>query len=97
MSTFETIKFRLLDGVDESYFLQVNRRVQEEYMAKRPGFRTRQTARADDGEWFVLVQWASSDEADATMKSFFGAPETQDFLAVVDKTSVSSGRYELVE
>ncbi|HZB33880.1 MAG TPA: hypothetical protein VE465_27210 [Streptosporangiaceae bacterium] len=97
MSTLETIKFQLRDGVVESQFLQLNRQVEDQFMARRPGFRSRQTARGKDGEWFVSVQWATSADADATGAAFFGAPETQDFLAVIDATTVSHGYYELVD
>jgi hypothetical protein len=97
MSTLETIRFQLNDGVVESQFLQLNRKVEDDFMARRPGFRSRQTGRGPDGEWFVSVQWASAADADATGAEFFGAPETQAFLAVIDKATVSHGYYELVD
>jgi hypothetical protein len=97
MSTLETIRFQLRTGVGESEFLQRNRKMENEYMALRPGFRSRQTARSKDGEWLVSVQWATSEDADATGAAFFGAPETQDFLAVVDPETVSHGYYELMD
>jgi hypothetical protein len=97
MSTLETIRFQLRDGVVETQFLQLNRKVEDEFMARRPGFRSRQTARGKHGEWLVSVQWATSADADATGAAFFSAPETQDFLSVIDTTTVSHGYYELVD
>jgi heme-degrading monooxygenase HmoA len=97
MTTVETIRFRLNNGVNDVDFLRRNYKVENEYMARRPGFRSRETARSEAGEWLVTVHWATEQDADATIAAFFGAPEAQDFLAVVDKTTVSSGRYELVE
>jgi hypothetical protein len=96
MSTLETIRFQLRDGVGESQFLRLNRQVEDDFMARRPGFRARQTARGKDGEWLVSVQWATAADADATGAAFFGAPETQDFLSVIDAETVSHGYYELV-
>jgi len=97
MQTVETIRFHLLDGISDEDFLRRNRRVEDGYMSLRKGFRSRSTARSADGEWLVTVHWESSADADATMASFFGAPETQEFLAAVDKKTVSSGRYEQVD
>lgn len=96
LDTVETIRFQLRSGITDEDFLRRNRAVEDDYMARRPGFRSRRTARADNGEWLVFVHWASPADADATMASFFGAPETQQFLAAVDPQTVSSGRYQVV-
>jgi len=95
MDTVETIRFHLKDGISDDEFLRRNRDVENKYMALRDGFKSRHTARADSGEWFVWVHWASTDAADATMGSFMGAPETQEFLAAVDGKTVQSGRYQV--
>jgi hypothetical protein len=97
MTTVETVRFRLSDGVEVSDFLKLNQKVENEYMALRPGFVARQTALSEDNEVLVMVTWASEQDADATIGAFYGAAETQDFLAAVDKSTVSSGRYSLVE
>jgi hypothetical protein len=97
MTTVETIRFKLLDGVAEADFRVHNQKVENEYMALQPGFVSRQSALSEDGEWLVVVHWASVEDADATIGAFYGAPQTQDFLAAVDKTTVQSGRYQVVE
>ena len=97
MSTVETIRFKLREGVEHADFLRRNHTVETEYMERRPGFKSRQTAVSDDGEYLVQVQWATVEDADATISAFFGAPETQDFLAAVDVSTVASGRYQLVD
>jgi heme-degrading monooxygenase HmoA len=93
MTTVETIRFHLRDSVTDDDFRTLNQRVETEYMAKRPGFRTRETLRSADGEWLVIVHWASEADAKATIDAFFGAPETQAFIAAVDTSTVASGRY----
>jgi hypothetical protein len=97
MTTVETVRFQLAEGVDLADFLKVNQQVENEYMARRPGFVARTTALSKDNEVLVVVTWASQADAEATMGAFFGAPETQQFLAAVDKTTVSSGSYSVVE
>lgn len=96
MSTIETIRFRLRDDIDTEDFLRRNRHVETEYMERRPGFQSRETAVSEDGEWMVSVHWATPEDADATIAAFFGAAETQDFLAAIDLPTVSSGRYRRV-
>jgi heme-degrading monooxygenase HmoA len=97
MTTVETIRFRLREGVDDSDFLRRNLEVETTYMAQRRGFTSRQTCRSADGEYLVIVHWATREDAEATVGAFFGAPETQDFLAAVDVSSVTSGSFELVD
>jgi heme-degrading monooxygenase HmoA len=96
MSTVETVRFKLMPGTDTTDFETLDRRVEDDYMAKRPGFLSREVSRSDDGEYLVIVHWATPEDADATMAGFFSAAETQDFLAAVDKTTVASGRYARV-
>ncbi|MFC6094652.1 hypothetical protein [Saccharothrix lopnurensis] len=96
MSTIETIRFRLRDDVETEDFIRRNRYVETEYMERRPGFQSRETAVSEDGEWMVSVHWATVEDAEATIGAFFGASETQDFLAAIDLPTVSSGRYQRV-
>ena len=93
--TVETIRFKLRDGVRDADFHRLNQRVEDEYMALRPGFLSRETSRSSDGEYLVVVHWASKEAAQATMGAFFSAPETQGFLGAVDTGSVTSGSYAL--
>ncbi|MDI3418511.1 antibiotic biosynthesis monooxygenase family protein [Streptomyces luteolus] len=97
MSTVETVRFHLSDGVVPAEFIALDQKMEADYMGKRPGFLSREITRNDDGEYLVIVHWATAEDADATMQAFFGAPETQDFLSSVDKSTVQSGRYAQVE
>jgi hypothetical protein len=97
MTTLETIRFKLEPGITDADFLRRNFRVENEYMARRPGFISRTTSRSDEGEWLVMVRWTSVEDAEATIGAFFGAPQTQEFLAAVDESTVVSGRYQVVD
>ncbi|NUT92899.1 MAG: hypothetical protein HOY78_12840 [Saccharothrix sp.] len=96
MAVVENIRFRLVDGISEADFRERDKKVHFEYMSLRPGFLSRSSSVSADGEWFVVVHWATPEDAQATINGFFGAPETQDFLAAVDKTTVASGSYTVV-
>ena len=97
MATIETIRFKLREGVRESDFVTFNREVQTEYMELQPGFISRESSLSDDGEWLVVVHWASDEDATATINAFYGAPQAQAFLGAVDVDTVVSARYHLVE
>lgn len=96
MSTIETIRFKLRNGVSESEFRTLDHEVETGYMALRPGFRSRETSLSADGEWFVSVHWATAEDAKLTVDAFFSAPETQAFLSAVDISTVSAGSYQLI-
>lgn len=93
MEVVEIITLRLRDGVTDSQFLAANQRVESEHVVGQPGFLSRQTARADNGEWLVLVHWTSISAAEASMASFASAPATQGFMAVIDGSSLIMKRY----
>ncbi|MFD1151471.1 hypothetical protein [Saccharothrix hoggarensis] len=97
MAIVETIRFRLVEGFDEAKFREINIRMQREYMEPKTGFVSRQSAISQDGEWLIIVTWASPEAAQAVISAFYGAPETQDFLAAIDLSTVQPGSYTLVE
>lgn len=94
MSMVETIRFHLRDGVADADFIPLNEKV-DQYMATRPGFQSRETLHGDDGEWLIVVHWSSPEEAEPTISGFFSAPETQEFIAAVDPSTTSHGRYHV--
>ncbi|MGI5453370.1 antibiotic biosynthesis monooxygenase family protein [Streptomyces sp. CA-249302] len=96
MTIVETIRFKLRAEVGDADFQDRNRTMEKEYLRERPGFLARSTARSAEGEYLVTVHWATPEDAEATIGAFFGAPETQSFLAAVDLETVQPGRYELI-
>lgn len=93
VAVVEIVTLRLRDGVSHTQFLVANRRVESEHVARQPGFLSRQTARGDNGEWLVVVHWASLGAAEASMASFVSAPAAQGFMAVIDGSSLIMKRY----
>lgn len=91
----EIITFRLPNGVTDATFIAANQRVESEYVKRQPGFISRETARGDNGEWLVIVHWASLADADTSMASFATAPATAGFMAAIDAPSMTMKRYTL--
>ena len=70
MATIEIARFRLKSDTDPTVFAVQDRRVQDEYITEQPGFRSRESGVADDGEWVVVVHWETAEDADASMQKF---------------------------
>jgi len=66
MAVIETTTFRLADGVDEAAFLEADELARTGFLYHQPGLMRATTARADDGDWIVVVLWASYEDADAS-------------------------------
>jgi hypothetical protein len=97
MPVIETHTFRLVDGSDLGGFLEADRRVQTELMLRKPTFLRRTTARSTEGEWIVLVLWASESEADTSNQRFADNLANDAFMAYVDLSTLTTRRYETLD
>ena len=89
--------FRLADGADEAAFTDADYRLQTEFIPNHPGFLRRTTARGSDGEWLVMVLWASEEAAEASREQAAGHPVADAFLAFVDQNSLATRRYTTLD
>ncbi|MCI0633836.1 MAG: hypothetical protein L0206_07980 [Actinobacteria bacterium] len=96
MAVIEIARFRLKADADPTAFADLDRGVQDGYVTKQPGFRDRESGAADDGEWVVVVHWATSQDADASMEKFATDPLAADFMALIDTSTMSMKRFEHV-
>jgi heme-degrading monooxygenase HmoA len=94
MSFIEILTFRLRAGVAAEAFISENRRVQEEVVARQPGFLSRELARGEEGEWLVVVRWESRAHSAASMEAFGASPHTSDFLEMIDGSSYVAKVFE---
>lgn len=94
MSVIETITLRLNNGASPDAFAAANAKVEAEYLPLQPGFNpgTRVTTVDADGEWSISLRWDSASDADASMGSFMSAPATQDFLSLMDASTMGMTR-----
>jgi hypothetical protein len=93
----ETMTFRLADTTGESAFLEADRRVQTEFAYHQPGLLRRTTARAEDGDWIVIDIWQSIADADACAERWDDDPVATAFMALLDRTSVRTERYQTLD
>ena len=88
------MKFRLAPNIDEAEFLAADKRVQEDFAYQQPGLLRRTTARGPDGGWIVIDLWRSAGDADACDQRWERDPVTQGFMALLDRSTVSTERYQ---
>jgi hypothetical protein len=89
----EVVTLKLKPGVTAVQFDPVDRDVQTQYMVKRPGFLSRESAPGSDNNWLVIVHWRSLADAEASVKSFPTAPAAAKFMSLMVPNSMVMTRY----
>ncbi len=90
--------FALAEGVSEDQFLAADARVQQEFAPFHEGFIRRTTAKAVDGErWLVSYFWFDADSADAAAAAGATDDAVRALVACSDGSSVSIARYETLD
>ena len=92
--TIEIVTFNLKDGVERGNFESHNADVEHNLVSKMPGFINRETGFNDDGQVVVVLHWENPESAQGSMDKFQSAPESQDFLALIDTDTFKMVRYQ---
>lgn len=90
----EIVTMNLAEGVSAEAFEPVDMAIENEHVSQQPGFISRQAA-FSDGKWAVVVNWESAEAAQASMDSFASAPAAEQFMSMIDASTMSMTRYEL--
>jgi len=93
MAVVEIVQLQPAEGVTEEQFLAESERFEQDYMTHRHGFIRRTLLRGDGGEWAVLVDWATVEDAEASMDAFPSDPASAPFNAVLDPETFAMKRY----
>lgn len=93
-AVIEVATFQLRPGVTPAEFAVVDKAMEREYIAKQPGFLSREAAAGPNNEWLVIVHWKSLKDADASMASFEKAAPTAAFMGKLDANTMSMKRYQ---
>ncbi|MEY2473700.1 MAG: hypothetical protein QOK28_3029 [Actinomycetota bacterium] len=89
----EITTFRLLADVDTESFLTADKAVQTEVFPNSPGYFRRTTARAEDGEWLVVVLWGDDTSIDEFNARVISDPVQLAFDELIDRSSIKTKRY----
>jgi hypothetical protein len=84
----EIATFRLAPGVADGDFVDLDARVQTEFVYQQRGCVRRTTGRAPDGEWLALTFWNSMRDAEAAEKAGESDPLWREFIDAVNGYTV---------
>lgn len=97
MAVVEIVRLRPASGVTEAEFLEASDRFEQDYMKHRHGFQKRTLLRGDGGEWAVLVDWDTAEDAEASMDAFPNDPASAPFNAVLDPATFEMKRFTVAK
>jgi len=89
----EILRFRLAPHTGEADFLAADRALQEDFAYRQPGLLRRTTARGEDGWWVVIDLWRSGADAEACEARWGEDPVARRFMALVDRSTVTTERF----
>lgn len=69
--------------------------IQADYTSQQPGFISRESALAEDGEVVVVVRWKTMADADASMQKFMQDASVADYAEMIDGPSMKMKRYQV--
>ena len=95
-NVIEIVSFTLKPSVSYADFAKLDHSVEVDHVAKQKGFVSRESAMGKNGEWMVVVHWASLADADASMASFTKAPIAAEFMGSLDLDTMKMNRYTIV-
>jgi hypothetical protein len=93
--TIEIVNFRLNPGITDDEFIAETMSMERNFLGKLQGFLDRDTGKSADGEWVVVLHWASAEDAQASMDKFVGNEGTKSFTAKIDMSTFRMTRFEL--
>jgi hypothetical protein len=70
----EWAPFELVAGTDESVLLQASAALQQDFLARQPGFIRRELLRGKENQWVDLVYWENMDTATEAAQNAASSP-----------------------
>ena len=93
----EVITFRLGGGTGEASFLAADDAFRTEFLYAQRGLARATTARGADGEWIVILIWATEADADAATVAAETDPAATRFFGLVEAASLGRRRYATLD
>ncbi|MEL7535376.1 MAG: hypothetical protein AAFN10_29060 [Bacteroidota bacterium] len=91
----EITTFSYKAEVDPEAFWVRDAKIQEDYTSKQPGFISRESAAAEDGEIVVVVRWNTMADAAASMNKFMGEQSVADYANMIEGPSMKMKRFQV--
>ncbi|MEM6431221.1 MAG: hypothetical protein AAF708_18430 [Deinococcota bacterium] len=88
-AVIEVINFRLLEGVTEDQFLELNTYMETTYVSQQPGFISRETSVTEAGDWQINVHWQTMQDSEQSMAGFNDADGAEAFFALMQMDTLT--------
>ena len=94
----EVTSFRTKAGaVDPVAFQQRDSEIKKDYTSKQPGFLKRLSGVNANGEYVVVVYWATMEDAEASMNKFMSDASVADYAGMIDGPTMKMARYKMLK
>ena len=80
----EWAPFRLANGVTEDALLSASEVLQRDFLARQPGFVSRELLRGPAGQWVDLVHWENEAAANAVFAAVGDSPVCHEYFKLMD-------------
>jgi len=92
----EVTTFKYKTEVDPAIFWAEDSKVNEIFTSLQPGYISRESGYSERAnEVVVIVRWASSADADASMQKFMGDETVMTYAEMIDAPSMKMVRYNI--
>lgn len=71
-------------GISMQNFIAADKKMEQDFVSKQKGFIRREVAVSGDGDLFVIVHWASLQDAEAAGAAFMSAPSAKPRMEMSD-------------
>ena len=88
----EVVAVKLKPGADMDAFRKNDAAVAV-LVSKQPGFISRETGAGPEGEWFVIVHWASLKDAENAAGVFMQSEQAKASMSMIDQNSMLFKHY----
>jgi len=91
----EVTTFKINTNISPLSFAGRDAQVESDFTSKQSGFIKRQSGVDDDGNYVVVVYWASTADADASMNKFMADESVADYGQMIDAATMKMSRYQM--
>jgi len=83
--TFEVVVSKVKEGVTLFDFVKADKEMEDNFLVKQKGFLKREVAVSKDKtQFFVIVHWATLEDAEAAGAAFYTNPDAMKRMALSD-------------
>jgi hypothetical protein len=95
MAVLQLVRFRAKPEIDEKEMSAVNERFQREVAPTLPGLERREATVTDDGQWLLVLRYASMEDATAG-PGRDTSPVAMEFMSKIDMSTMSASFHPVV-